>query len=51
MRKLEVIREVGEVVLIAESISVTVTGIEGGQVRLGSDAPEEVPIARVSHGG
>jgi carbon storage regulator len=39
-------RKVGESVLIGHAIRVTVTAVRGGKVRLGIDAPEEVPVDR-----
>jgi len=39
-------RRVGETVKIADTISVTVLGVKGCQVRLGLAAPPTVPIHR-----
>lgn len=39
-------RKEGERILIGENISVTVVRIAGGGVRLGVDAPAEVPVMR-----
>lgn len=44
-------RRVGEKIMIdsgpdESQISVTVLGVKGNQIRLGIDAPEDVPIAR-----
>jgi carbon storage regulator len=39
-------RKEGERILIGENISVTVVRIAGGGVRLGVDAPPEVPVMR-----
>ena len=39
-------RKVGERVLIGEDISITVVRITGGGVRLGIDAPHELPVVR-----
>jgi carbon storage regulator len=39
-------RKVGEKILIGDSISVTVVRIGPGIVRLGVDAPAELPIMR-----
>lgn len=39
-------RRVGEEILIGNSIRVFVVGIRGGQVRLGFEAPRDVPIVR-----
>ena len=39
-------RKVGERILIGEGISVTVVRISGGGVRLGIEAPPELPVVR-----
>lgn len=39
-------RKVGETIVIANDIVVTVLEIRGGQVRLGVEAPREVSILR-----
>ena len=39
-------RHAGEVIVIRDDIRVTVIGIEGGQVRLGIEAPDDVEIWR-----
>jgi len=39
-------RKVGERILIGDQISVTVVRIAGGGVRLGIDAPHELPVVR-----
>ncbi|TQE99087.1 MAG: carbon storage regulator [Spiribacter salinus] len=39
-------RRAGETVLIGDRIRVTVTAIQGGQVRIGIDAPADVEIVR-----
>ena len=39
-------RKPGESVVIGNGITVTVVAVEGGRVRLGFDAPSEVPIHR-----
>jgi carbon storage regulator len=39
-------RKVGEKVVIGDGIVVTVVRIDRNQVRIGIDAPEEVPIRR-----
>jgi len=39
-------RKVGERIWIGENISVTVVRITGGGVRLGIDAPAELPVVR-----
>jgi carbon storage regulator len=39
-------RRVGESVMIGDNITVTVLGVKGNQVRVGVDAPKEVPVHR-----
>ena len=39
-------RKVGEKILIGDEISVTVVRISGGGVRIGIDAPAELPVIR-----
>jgi carbon storage regulator len=39
-------RRVGETLIIADEIEVTVLGIHGNQVRIGIKAPEDVQIHR-----
>jgi carbon storage regulator len=39
-------RKVGEKILIGENVSVTVVRVAQGIVRLGIDAPDEMPIVR-----
>ncbi|PWG60984.1 carbon storage regulator [Sediminicurvatus halobius] len=39
-------RRAGETILIGDDIRVTVSAIQGGQVRVGIDAPAEVRIVR-----
>jgi carbon storage regulator len=39
-------RRIGEAVIIGEEISVTVLSINGTQVRVGVNAPREVPVHR-----
>ncbi|NNL56652.1 MAG: carbon storage regulator CsrA [Pseudomonadales bacterium] len=39
-------RKIGEKILIAEEIEVTVLHVSGSQVKLGIDAPSEVSIMR-----
>lgn len=43
---LVVSRKVGQRILIGEKIAVTVLKISGGGVRIGIDAPTEMPIMR-----
>lgn len=39
-------RKVGERILIGENISVTVVRVAGNMVRIGVDAPTELPVVR-----
>ncbi len=39
-------RKIGETIMVGNDISITVLSIRGGQVRLGFNAPKEVPIHR-----
>ncbi|MDE0310179.1 MAG: carbon storage regulator CsrA [Acidiferrobacterales bacterium] len=39
-------RRVGESVKIDRNITVSVLGIKGNQIRLGVDAPKDVPVHR-----
>jgi carbon storage regulator len=39
-------RRVGEVLTIGDDVTVTVLGVKGNQVRLGVNAPKDVPVHR-----
>ncbi len=39
-------RRVGETVVIGDNVTVTVLGVKGNQVRLGVNAPKEIPVHR-----
>ena len=39
-------RRVGEALMIGDSISISVLGVKGNQVRIGIDAPKEVAVHR-----
>ncbi|MDE0002112.1 MAG: carbon storage regulator CsrA [Rhodospirillaceae bacterium] len=39
-------RRVGEARVIGRDITISVVGVKGNQVRLGIDAPEDVPVLR-----
>ena len=39
-------RRVGETLMIGEHVTVTVLGVKGGHVRIGINAPKDVPVHR-----
>ncbi len=39
-------RRIGESLNIGDSVQVTVLGIKGSQVRIGVDAPRDIPVHR-----
>lgn len=39
-------RRAGEMIMIGDSVMVKVLGIRGGQVKIGIEAPSEVPVHR-----
>ena len=39
-------RRVGETLMIGDAITVTILGVKGNQVRVGVNAPKEVPVHR-----
>ena len=39
-------RRVGETLMIGDDIEVTVLGVRGNQVRIGINAPKDVPVHR-----
>ena len=39
-------RRIGEALKVGDDVSVTVLGIKGSQVRLGINAPKDVPVHR-----
>ncbi len=39
-------RRVGETLMIGDSVSVTVLGVKGNQVRIGINAPKDVAVHR-----
>ena len=39
-------RRVGETLMVGDNVTVTVLGVKGNQVRIGVNAPKEVPVHR-----
>jgi len=39
-------RRVGETLMIGDDVTVTVLGVKGNQVRIGVNAPRDVPVHR-----
>lgn len=39
-------RRIGETLTIGDNVQVTVLGVKGNQVRLGVNAPKEIPVHR-----
>ena len=39
-------RRIGESLMIGDDVSITVLGVKGNQVRIGIDAPKDVPVHR-----
>lgn len=39
-------RRVGETIVIGDDVTVTVLGVKGNQVRLGVNAPRDLPVHR-----
>ncbi len=39
-------RKVGETLMIGDDVTVTVLGVKGDQVRIGINAPKEIPVHR-----
>jgi len=39
-------RKIGEMIMINDDIKITVLGVQGDHVRMGIDAPRDVPVHR-----
>ncbi len=39
-------RRIGESLMVGDDVTVTVLGVKGNQVRLGVNAPKEIPVHR-----
>ena len=39
-------RRVGETLMIGDDVTITVLGVKGSQVRIGINAPSEIPVHR-----
>lgn len=39
-------RRIGETLMIGDDVSITVLGVKGNQVRIGIEAPKDVPVHR-----
>ena len=39
-------RRVGETLMVGDDVTVTVLGVKGNQVRIGVNAPKEIPVHR-----
>jgi len=39
-------RKVGEKLVIGDDVTVTIMGVKGNQIRIGIDAPLEIPVHR-----
>ncbi len=39
-------RRVGETIMVGDDVTITVLGVKGNQVRIGINAPAEIPVHR-----
>ena len=39
-------RRVGETIMVGDDVTITVLGIKGNQIRIGINAPPEIPVHR-----
>lgn len=39
-------RRIGETLMIGDNVTITVLGVNGNQVKIGTNAPEDVPVHR-----
>ncbi len=39
-------RRIGEKIIIGDDVIITIVGLKGSQVRIGTEAPPEVPVYR-----
>ena len=39
-------RRVGETIMVGDEVQVTVLGVRGNQIRIGINAPQEIPVHR-----
>ena len=39
-------RRVGETLMVGDDVTITVLGVKGNQVRIGINAPKEIPVHR-----
>ena len=39
-------RRIGESVMVGDDIQITILGVKGNQVRVGINAPKEIPVHR-----
>ena len=39
-------RRIGETLMVGDDVTITVLGVKGNQVRIGVNAPKEIPVHR-----